>query len=37
LTLEKAEELNTVVQDISDEKTELEESYFKLRTEFLST
>ena len=37
LTLDKAEELNHIIQEIGDEKSELEEHYFKLRTEFMST
>jgi hypothetical protein len=37
LTIEKAEELDRVISEITDEKTELEEHYFKLRTEFLTT
>jgi len=30
-------ELNSVINEISDDKTSLEEAYFKLRSEFLST
>ena len=31
MTLEKGEELNNIIKEISDEKTELEEEYFKKR------
>lgn len=37
LTIEKAEELNMIIENVTDEKSELEEFYFKLRTEFIST
>ena len=37
MSIEKAEEFNRVISEITDEKTELEEYYFKVRTEFLST
>jgi len=37
LTFEKATEFNKAIQEISDEKTDLEENYFKLRSKFLST
>jgi hypothetical protein len=37
LTLDKAEELGGIIESVTDEKSELEEHYFKLRTEFLST
>lgn len=37
LTLDKAQEFSSIIQDISDDKTELEEHYFKLRSEYLTT
>ena len=37
LTIEKAEELNGLVKEISDEKTDLEESFFMMRTKYRST
>lgn len=36
MTLEKGEELNNIIRTISDEKTDLEESYFKMRSEYLA-
>jgi predicted nuclease with TOPRIM domain len=37
LTSEKAEQLDAIIKEISGEKSELEETYFKLRTEYLTT
>ena len=36
LTLEKAEELNRIITEISDEKTDLEDQYFQMRTKYRS-
>ncbi len=37
LSITKAFEFNKIIQDISDDKTDLEEKYFKLRSMFLTT
>ena len=37
LTIDKAEYLNNVIKELSDEKTDLEESFFVMRTKFKST
>jgi hypothetical protein len=37
LTIEKAEELNNIIKEISNEKSDLEESYFMIRTKFRAT
>lgn len=37
LTIEKAEELNNIIKDISDEKTDLEEAFFMMRTKYRAT
>ena len=37
LTLDKAQEYSNIILDISEEKSELEESYFKVRNEYLQT
>ncbi len=34
LTIEKAEELNGIIKEISDEKTDLEEAFFVMRTKY---
>lgn len=34
LTLEKAEQLNNIIKEIGDEKSELEEQYFSIRTKY---
>ena len=37
LTIEKASELDKIISDISNDKTELEEHYFRLRSQYFST
>jgi hypothetical protein len=37
LSLEKAEQLNNIIKEISDEKTDLEEQYFTIRTKYRTT
>ena len=35
MTLEKGEQLNQIIKEISDEKSELEEEYFKKRAQYI--